>query len=155
MRSQARNRLPEAGGVRTWLLIPLVVLAIGGGAPPPPVEARDLSHVAATSDTLRGIVFDSLAQQPLVGATVMGEPGGLSVLTDGQGRFVLGGPERIRRLAVFHGLLERTGIGSLSLAIDSTSIDRRALVIATPSLATVWSRLCPGIVRTRGRDGIV
>jgi hypothetical protein len=123
-----------------------------------PGDARTFGERAGTSaasDTVRGVVFDSLLQQPLAGATVIAEPGGASVVTDDQGRFTIGGPARVQRLVVFHSRLDLSGISGLSATLDSATRSRDALVIATPSLATLWPRLCPGTVMTRSREGIV
>ena len=92
---------------------------------------------AATLDTVRGVVFDSLQQKPLAGATVIAEPGFMSVVTDEQGRFAIGGSDRVRRLVVYHDLFDLTGIGSLSTNVDSSSNTRGPVVISTPSLATI------------------
>ncbi len=135
----------------------LAVLCVGA--------STGLSHAApsthgpgaglAEADTIRGIVFDSLRHQPLAGATVLAEPGGESVMTDDEGRFTIRSAARVNRVAVFHDMLDRTGIGSLSSAIDSTERARGVLVMATPSLATLWLRLCRASVHQRGREGIV
>jgi xanthine dehydrogenase iron-sulfur cluster and FAD-binding subunit A len=76
-------------------------------------------------------------------------------MTDDEGRFTIRSVVRVDRVAVFHDVLNRTGIGSLSSAVDSTTRVRGVLTMATPSLATLWSRLCPEVVRQRGREGIV
>lgn len=139
------------------VLLPLAAIAAAANADA--TRARGgVGRAGAPTDTVRGVVFDSLLHLPLAGATVLAEPGGLSATTDEQGRFTIGGPARVRRLTVFHGLLDRTGIGSLSAALDSAPTPVRAagpLVIATPSIATIWSRLCPGAVAAGGRHGIV
>jgi hypothetical protein len=118
-------------------------------------SAHGPSAGLAEADTIRGTVFDSLQHRPLAGATVLAEPGGESVVTDDEGRFTILSAARVDRVAVFHDVLDRTGIGSLSSVIDASVRTRGVLLMATPSLATLWSRLCPEIIRQRGREGIV
>lgn len=115
--------------------------------------ARAAEIRGAERDTVRGIVYDSLQHRPLVGATVMVEPGGQSVMTDDAGRFTVIAPERITRVTVFHFTLDKTGIGSVSENVTPGAGQR--LVLATPSAATAWQRLCPGTTRTADRDGVV
>jgi len=139
------------------LLVTLV--AIAGAAPLAAPHAyawpAGAGGSASVADSIRGVVFDSLLHRPLAGATVLADPGGISTTTDEQGRFTIGGPQRLRRLSVFHDFLDRTGIGNLSAAVDSAARARGAVVIGTPSIETIWSRLCPGGSRVRGREGVV
>jgi len=129
------------------------VLVIG------PTEARSHAVHAGVllmpfaSDTIRGLVYDSLAQRPLVGASVIAEPGGQSATTDAAGRFVLVTASPATRVSAFHLTLDRTGIGSLSAAVPAGSSVR--VTLATPSSRTAWDRLCPGVVREEARDGVV
>src|SRR5579862_2440854 len=116
---------------------------------------RSTEQKVLSADTIRGVVFDSLQHQPLSGATVLAQPGGESALTDDQGRFTLRTAGRVGRVAVFHELLDRTGIGSLVVPVDSSSRNRGPVLVATPSLPTLWTRLCPGSTRLQGRDGIL
>jgi len=119
-----------------------------------PAEAsRRVALELASADTIRGVVFDSLTLRPLDGATVMIEPGGTSVTTDAQGRFTVGSAEKIRRVAVFHLLLDRTGIGSLTASVAGTPNAR--VMLATPSAATVWGRLCPATARPAQLRGVL
>lgn len=104
------------------------------------------------ADTVRGVVFDSLSQRPLAGASVMAEPGGQSAMTDDRGQFVLVAPEKITRVTAFHLALDKTGIGSISAAPTSGAT---RLMLTTPSAATLWSRLCPGVTRSPLREGVV
>ena len=94
-------------------------------------------------------------RRPMAGATVLAYPGGEAAITDDQGQFKIQSHARVQRLAVFDGLLDRTGMGSLSRVLDTTATERAVITIATPSLATIWARLCPDKVPVRGRDGIV
>jgi hypothetical protein len=122
------------------------------------VPARALpapAHAAVTPpDTIRGIVFDSLMHAPIEGASVQGDPGGATTMTDREGRFTLASPDTIRQVTVFHELLDRSGLGSLVARITSTT-PRSMLVLSTPSFATIWSRLCPDKALDKGHAGIV
>ena len=68
---------------------------------PAPVGSRDAARECATAadvrvaapDTIRGIVFDSLMHQPIPDATVQADSGGVSTLTDREGRFTLIAPD--------------------------------------------------------------
>ncbi len=107
-----------------------------------------------SADTIRGVAFDSLMFEPIVRATVVGEPGGISTTTDERGRFTLISKQPIVQVAVFHDMLDRTGIGSLSANIGPNT-NRAQLVLSTPSLGTIWPRLCPGTTLKASNAGIV
>lgn len=139
-----------------WRVGVCAALALGStGATPSPGSARAMQrdHALAIADTVRGTVFDSLSPGPLVGATVIADPGGESVITDDRGAFRLGSHVTVRRLTVFHDMLDRTGIGSLSAVLDTAGKTHGPITIATPSPETIWGRLCPGL--RRGHEQIV
>lgn len=117
-----------------------------------PSAPNDFRVVA---DTVLGVVFDSLLNRPISGASVLADPGGETATTDDLGQFKIQSSGRVRRLTVFHGLLDHSGIGSLTSILDTAARRRSPITIATPSLATVWERLCPGQVPEHGRQGIV
>lgn len=127
--------------------VPLASRAAGAAAAPPP------PNVSASRDTVRGVVYDSLSQRPLAGATVMAEPGGQSALTDDFGRFTIVSADKVTRITAFHLTLDRTGIGSLT-AVPAVGVGART-ILATPSALTAWQRLCPGTVRPVQREGVV
>ncbi len=111
-----------------------------------------MAHIAG--DTIQGIVFDSLLHQPIPNATVQADAGAVTTMTDREGRFTLISPTPIHRVTVFHDFLDRSGLGSLQADVtDKTS--RSMLVLSTPSIATIWARLCPGKDLVKGRGGIV
>jgi len=56
----------------------------------------------ARPDTIRGLAYDSLSWQPLRGALVTAEPGGLTAVSDSLGRFLIVSPVPVRRLVAFH-----------------------------------------------------
>ena len=131
----------------------LVAAALSLAAP----AARAAAHVheSAAIDTIRGVVFDSLLHQPLTEATVQADAGAISTQTDREGRFELISPTPIKRVSVFHDFLDRSGLGSLVAVIDAKT-SRSMLVLSTPSLATIWARVCPANKPLeKGRGGIV
>lgn len=100
---------------------------------------------AQAADTVRGVVYDSLLKAPLQGATVIGTAPGqeqsLQATTDADGRFTLVAATRVERLTVFHDDWERLGLTALA-AVRPTGLARWMATLATPSLETLWLRLC-------------
>ncbi len=100
---------------------------------------------AQAADTVRGVVYDSLLKAPLQGATVIGTAPGqeqsLQATTDADGRFTLVAATRVERLTVFHDDWERLGLTALD-AVRPTGLARWMATLATPSLETLWLRLC-------------
>lgn len=96
--------------------------------------------LAAQADTVRGVVYDSLAAAPLAGAFVTAEGGTASAVTDSLGRFTLMADARIASVVVYHDVLDRLGLGALL----ARRAGERAWAprVATPSIETVWQRLC-------------
>lgn len=157
-------RLPFAMGflrhlAAPWPLAPWVLAlclsTLGGlGALGAPRAARADVRREVAADTIRGFVFDSLLHAPIADATVIASPGGEQVMTAKDGRYSLVSAQKIARLNVYHHLLERTGIGSLSVAVGP-SASRAQFVISTPSFQTLWKTLCGAATIVEGRGGIV
>jgi carboxypeptidase family protein len=124
------------------------------GASALPVRADRVRPLPAALDTIRGIVFDSLLHQPIPDATVQSDAGAVTTMTDREGRFTLISPQPIHRVTVFHDFLDRTGLGSLAADVTEKT-SHSMMVLSTPSLATIWSRLCAGLPLEKGRGGIV
>ncbi len=140
---------------RVFFLTGLVAIAVfAGAAVPARASTGRLYPGSAAPDTIRGIVFDSLLHQPIPDATVQADEGAVSTMTDREGRFTLIAPETIHRVTVFHDFLDRSGLGSLQ-AVVTEKTSHSMLVLSTPSLATIWARLCPGRTLEKGRSGIV
>jgi hypothetical protein len=131
----------------------LVSIALLGASASPPRAVPAVIHPAAR-DTIRGIVFDSLLHQPIPDATVQADAGNVSTMTDREGRFTIIAPQTIHHLTVFHDFLDRSGLGSLQAEVTEKS-SHSMLVMSTPSIATIWSRLCPGKTLEKARGGIV
>ena len=128
--------------------------AFASAAAPARASTGRLHPDSAVPDTIRGIVFDSLLHQPIPDATVQADEGAVSTMTDREGRFTLIAPETIHRVTVFHDFLDRSGLGSLQAAVTEKT-SHSMMVLSTPSLATIWARLCPGRTLEKGRSGIV
>ncbi len=97
---------------------------------------------AGRSDTIRGVVFDSLLNEPLAGAFVTAAPSGATATTDSLGRFTLLGDGRVESLTAYHPVLDQTGLGAL-VAVRPANRDRWSEArLATPSLTTLWPKLC-------------
>ncbi len=95
----------------------------------------------AQSSPLRGVVYDSLAKQPLVGATVRVEGTPAFALTDGKGRFrfdtVAQGDVE---LSIEHPMLDSIGLYQLtSRLMHDGKTEARASV---PSFATMSRAIC-------------
>ncbi|WP_411282420.1 carboxypeptidase-like regulatory domain-containing protein [Gemmatimonas sp.] len=127
-------------------IIPCVI-AVLLLAPAPQAKAQ-------AADTVRGVVLDSLGGAPLVGAFITTDVDGTTTTTDSLGRFVVVASRRISRLQAFHDVPERLGLGAL--AIDRPlGASTWNPTLATPSMETVWSRLCEGRRPTDGLGGII
>lgn len=145
--SKRRSRCVLAAGL-------IAFGALSGFATP----ARALNGPSRTAlpalDTIRGIVFDSLLHQPIPDASVQADNGAVTTKTDREGRFTLISPDTIRRVTVFHDFLDRTGLGSLQADVTAKT-SHAMMVLSTPSLATIWSKVCPARELLKGRGGIV
>lgn len=119
--------------------------------PPPPV--LDTVRARSAADTARGVVFDSLASEPLAGALVVAMPSGATTVTDSAGYFELLSDTIATRFTVYHEVLDRIGLGAL--VAERPADRRRAVTIATPSLLTVWPQLCESRRPLGGRSVIV
>jgi hypothetical protein len=142
---------------RTRILIPAGLMAIALIAIAPPsadASSRTAQQAQSKVDTIHGIVFDSLLHQPIPNATVQADDGANSTSTDKEGRFTLISPTTIRKVTVFHDFLDRSGLGSLQADVTPQT-SRAMMIMSTPSLATIWGRLCPGMTLEKGRNGIV
>jgi hypothetical protein len=122
----ARTRLALL--VAAIALLPVVAAAHAQDPTPP---------TGPIVETVRGVVFDSLAMEPLESALVVAFPGGATATTDSTGRFTIPSPDSVRQFTVFHPALDQTGLGALQVL--RTPGEQR---IATPSLLTIWPQLC-------------
>src|ERR1700731_915592 len=107
----------------------LLLLGLSASRMPVARSAGASGDARVVADTVRGVVFDSLLNRPIGGASVLADPGGETATTDDQGQFRIQSSGRVRRLSVFHGLLDRSGIGSLTSILDTAARGRSPITI--------------------------
>lgn len=120
------------------------------------LRAQTRTGVAPVADTIRGLAYDSLSWQPLSGALVTAEPGGLTAVSDSLGRFLIVSPVPVKRLVAFHDQADRLGLGELVATRPDSGATWARPIVATPSISTVWQKLCAPARRPgNGNGGIV
>ncbi len=122
---------------------------------PPPLQLPDTLLVMICKqacDVVSGVVFDSLADAPLSGAFVVAQPTGVTTTTDSLGRFIIASDGRVQQLTAYHSALDELGLGALTASRPAGDGEWKRVRIATPSLPTIWPRLCPAtpLLRSRG-----
>ena len=112
--------------------------------------------VCSTScDVVTGVVYDSLSAEPLGGAFIVASPGGATTTSDSLGRFALTSDGRVQQLTVYHESLDGMGLGAIG-AIRPPNAERwQNATVSTPSLLTIWPRLCDSRRPDRQRTGII
>ena len=134
----------------------LAALFAAALAVPVAAHAQVRAGAASPSDTIRGLAYDSLAWQPLRGALITAEPGGLTAVSDSLGRFLIVSPVPVKRLVAFHDQADRLGLGDLVATRPDSGLTWARPIVATPSISTVWQRLCAPARRPgSGNGGIV
>ncbi|MBV9879012.1 MAG: carboxypeptidase regulatory-like domain-containing protein [Gemmatirosa sp.] len=136
-----------------FLATSLAALAAGGVATLAPAVAPAQPALRVAGVAVHGVAFDSLAGAPLGDAFVTLD-GTRSTSSDARGRFqfddVAPGPHVV---AVQHAVLDSAGL--TGIAITATITDgRQDVIIATPSFATLWHRVC-GPTRPPADSGVV
>jgi hypothetical protein len=106
-------------------------------------------------DTVRGLVFDSITNAPIADAFVVAEPGGALTATTREGRFILVSPARIRKISVFHDVTADLGLSGLVALRPDPSQPWNDVMVATPSMSTLWTKHCNGRVPVPGMAGIL
>jgi hypothetical protein len=93
---------------------------------------------------IAGTVFDSLTLRPLVGAHVHLSAVMHDATTDSMGGFRF---DSVRTgtytIWADHPLLDQIGLSTIGVSVDAVSGQITHVVLATPSLATLWRRVCP------------
>ncbi len=112
--------------------------------PPPVLDTVRAVRCLLGCDTVRGLVFDSLAGKPLTWAIVVARPGGVTVTTDELGRFTLVHDGPATQLTAYHAELDQMGLGALVLERPAKASTWRNAQLTTPSLLTLWPKLCSG-----------
>jgi carboxypeptidase family protein len=111
------------------LTVSLAALSIAGGL--------------CAQGRVRGVAYDSLLGRPLAGASVWLRDLDRSTLTDSTGRFTLNDvPTGPHVFLLDHPDLDSAGLGIVAAAV---TVERdREVVLAVPSIGTIWRRLCGG-----------
>ncbi len=105
---------------------------------------------------IRGVAYDSLLREPLVGAIVWLRDVDRHAVTDSAGRFRLDSVPAGRHLvALTHAGLEPVGLSTLTAAATVAPGDTVAVTLAVPSLTTFWLRGCRDTLGVRLDSGIV
>jgi hypothetical protein len=138
--------------LRPLLLFGLLLLARPLAAQnPPPV--LDTVRARLALDTVVGVVFDSLAEEPLAGAFVIAYPSGASAVSDSLGRFVIYTDTIATRVTAYHGVLDQLGLGAL--VAERPENRRTPMRLSTPAFPTIWRSLCDEPRPLGGRSVIV
>ncbi len=113
-----------------------------GQETPPVLDSVPAMACGAACDVVTGVVYDSLVNEPLQNAIVVARPSGVTVTTDSTGRFRLTSDVRVEQLTVYHDALDRMGLGTLTAVRSASAAAWRDVRLATPSLLTIWPKLC-------------
>lgn len=138
---------------RAFGIAALSLMTISLHAQAQPDSARQ--RCAPNCDVVQGVVFDSLANEVLANAFLVASPGGATATSDSLGRFELISDVRVAQLTVYHEALDGMGLGALSLERPASATVWQGLRVSTPSINTLWRRVCDGQIPTTVRTGIV
>lgn len=131
-----------ARGLPRQLRWPLFVALFFVGLPVAASTQPPTSAVPPAVGTVRGTVYDSLGQTPLVGATVELAAPARVVVTDGRGNFVMDSvPVGVQRFTFSAPDLDSIGLFGFAREIDVRTGDQR-VTLATPSFGTLYRTLC-------------
>lgn len=105
--------------------------------------------------TVRGVAFDSLSRTPLSGARIWVQGQTTTATTDSSGRFAFSALPAGRQVLVLeHSELDDIGLANIAARVTVAAGETLEVVLATPSFATVWRRLC-GTALPGADSGIV
>lgn len=101
-----------------------------------------IASSASAQVPLRGVAYDSLHGRPLAGAFVGIAGLGVTAVSDSAGRFVLPSvPRGTHRVVMQHDVLDAIGLSAAGArAVVNNEGD--SVVVAVPSLATLWRAAC-------------
>ncbi len=131
------------------------VVTLGTGVSVSSANPGTSASNAFAPDTVRGIVFDSLANQPLAQALVTAEPGGATTTSDSLGQFMLVSDARIVQLTAFHESLDETGISGLTAVRPADAERWTDVQVTTPSLSAVWRAVCSADMPASENRGVI
>ena len=130
------------------ILLALLAAPLGAQAPVRPS--------GTARGTVTGVVYDSLARQPLEGARVWITGAPRAALTDAGGRFRLDSvPVGSQVIAFEHPELDSIGLSSNARRLEVTGNRLTGVELSVPSHATLRGRLCPRSAATGRDSGIV
>ncbi|HEY0995423.1 MAG TPA: hypothetical protein VGD77_05495 [Gemmatimonadaceae bacterium] len=113
---------------------------------------------AQATGRISGVAWDSLARRPLARAAIWTSSGNRAVIADSTGRFTLDSlPPGEHELVVLDSALDAVGLDITRRVViaDRPDAGARSIVLATPSLRTLRTRLCDaesGLTRAGDRS---
>ena len=122
-----------------------------------PLAAQAPTRLPASGrGTVTGVVYDSLARQPLEGARVWIAGTSTAAISDAGGRFRLDSVAAGARVIAFeHAELDSIGLSNNVRRIQVTANRLTAVELSIPSHTTLRNRLCPRGAATSRDSGIV
>jgi len=105
---------------------------------------------------LRGVAYDSLAHTPLAGADVWVRGTKLRTITGSDGHFRFDTLTEGRYVLVLaHARVDSVGMEILAAAVTVETGRVATLMLATPSLRTIWSRRCSTAPAAAADSGVL
>ncbi|MCC6244962.1 MAG: carboxypeptidase regulatory-like domain-containing protein, partial [Gemmatimonadaceae bacterium] len=130
-------------------------IALIGLVWPSLAAAQAPASATVARGTVRGTVYDSLGQAPLVGATVELASPARTVVTDARGNFVIDSvPVGVQRFSFSAPDLDSIGFFGFAREIDVRAGDQR-VTLATPSFGTLYRSLCAPSVEVTSDSAIM
>ena len=153
------NQPPMARAIRCCAVFVLPLLAFSATlAAQDPVTSGSSVQLRGVAEPgrIRGTVFDSLVMRAVPGAlvTLLGIP--KPAIADGQGRFSFDNVPIGERTVQFAAPeIDSLGFGALGATVTVRSREETNVSISTPSLRTLWNRLCGESTPLSADSGIV
>ena len=115
-----------------------------------------LASAVEAQQVVRGTVYDSLLRAPMSGAGLWLRGTNWRAQSDSTGRFAFDSvAPGSYTVLLSHPGLDSAGLYALALPITVRSNDTALVRLATPSLATLWTRRCGQELTTRVDSGLV
>lgn len=115
-----------------------------------------IATAVAGQQTVRGTVYDSLLGARMVGADLWLRGTNWRARSDSDGRFAFDSvAPGTYTLLLSHPGLDSAGLYTLALPLTVRASDSSLVRLATPSLATLWTRRCGEDLLTRVDSGVV
>ena len=134
----------------------LVVAATAAHAAAQTTVGASVLPQGTPNGKIRGVVFDSLIMAPLRGATVTLLGRTESDTTDARGQFSFDNvPAGAQTLMFSAAALDSLGLGTMGDSFNVALDETRRVTLATPSLRTLWQRICVTTPPSKADSGIV